>query len=263
MEPLELSVVVPAYDEEKNLPVLAGEIKAVLGGLGIDYEVLYVDDGSTDGTPRILAALAAADPHVRVLRLRENSGQSAAMAAGFRHARGRLVVTLDADLQNDPADIPAMLGALDDGCDVVCGVRQERQDDWLRRVSSRIANGVRNRFTHESVTDVGCTLRVYRSDLVRELPMFNGMHRFLPTLLRLDGARIKEVPVRHRPRRFGQPKYNIRNRIWHALVDLFAVRWMQSRWIDRRAVEEVGPWMPVTFGSLSDSPVKDSSSHAS
>jgi len=240
--PLDLSLVIPVYNEEDNVPVLAGEITAALDGRGLRYEVMFVDDGSTDGSPRVLAELAAREPRFRVLRLARNSGQSAAMAIGFRHARGRLTATLDSDLQNDPADIPRLLDELDDAVDVVCGVRARRRDDWLRRLSSRVANAVRNRLTAESIADVGCTLRVYRTPFVAELPMFTGMHRFLPTLLRLEGARIKEVPVNHRPRLHGTPKYNIRNRIWRALVDLFAVRWMQRRWIDLRAVEEVGPW---------------------
>jgi glycosyltransferase involved in cell wall biosynthesis len=195
----------------------------------------------------VLAELAARDRRLRVLRLPRNRGQSAALAIGFRHARGRLAATLDADLQNDPADLPRLLAELENGAageavDVVCGVRAKRQDTWVRRVSSRVANGVRNRLTAESIADVGCTLRVYRTAFVADLPMFDGMHRFLPTLLRLAGARIKEVPVHHRPRLHGTPKYNIRNRIWRALVDLFAVRWMQRRWIDLRAVEEVAVW---------------------
>lgn len=258
----DLSVVVPVYNEKDNLPELAAEISAALDGLPLEHEVLFVDDGSTDDTPEVLRRLAAADHRVRVLRLTENSGQSAAMAIGFRHARGALTATLDADLQNDPADLPRLLDHLHPGVDVVCGVRAKRRDNWVRRLSSRVANGVRNWATRESIADVGCTLRLYRTEFVRDLPMFTGMHRFLPTLLRLDGARIEEVPVNHRPRRHGEPKYNIRNRIWRALVDLFAVRWMQRRWIDRRAVEEVEEWTRKRSGSPSDSSDKPSSSPA-
>jgi glycosyltransferase involved in cell wall biosynthesis len=258
----ELSVIVPVYDEEENLPVLAAELTAALDPLGLDYEVIYVDDGSTDGSPAVLAGLAAAGPRVRVLRHRRNSGLSAALDAGFRHARGALLATLDSDLQNDPADLPRLLAELE-GCDVVCGVRARRHDDWVRRVSSRIANWVRNRLTREAIADVGCTLRVYRAPFVARVPMFRGMHRFLPTLLRLAGAHIREVPVNHRPRRYGSPKYNIRNRIWRAIGDLFAVRWMQRRWIDRRLVEEVPRWNPEPSGSSSASPDRRSSSAAS
>lgn len=254
----DLSVVVPVFNEEDNLPLLAEEIAAALDGAGareeaLLYEVLFVDDGSTDDSPRVLAELASRDRRLRVLRLARNRGQSAAMAIGFRHARGRLTATLDADLQNDPADLPRLLAELDGGdggeVDVVCGVRAKRRDSWVRRISSRVANGVRNRLTAESIADVGCTLRVYRTRFVADLPMFTGMHRFLPTLLRLAGARVKEVPVHHRPRLHGSPKYNIRNRIWGALVDLFAVRWMQRRWIDLRAVEEVVVWETTSSAS--------------
>lgn len=243
----DLSVIVPVYDEEESLPELAREIAAALDPTGLDYEVIYADDGSTDGSPAVLAALAAADRRVRVLRIRRNSGLSAALDAGFAHARAPVLVTLDADLQNDPAEIPRLLAELAD-CDVVCGVRARRRDDWLRRASSRIANAVRNRLTGESIADVGCTLRAYRAPFVARVPMFDGIHRFLPTLLRLAGARVRQVPVHHRPRLHGRPKYNIRNRIRRALIDLFAVRWMQRRWIDRRLVEEVPRCTPDSSG---------------
>ena len=234
----ELSLVIPVFNEEENLPVLAAEIRAALAPLGRPYEVIFVDDGSRDASPAVLARLAQADTAIRVLRQGRNAGQSAALDAGFRHARGAVVVTLDADLQNDPADIPRLLAELDH-FDLVCGVRQTRRDSWVRRVSSRVANRVRNRVTHETVTDVGCTLRACRAEHLRRIPVFNGMHRFLPTLLRLAGARVTEVPVNHRPRLHGQPKYNIRNRIWRATADLFGVRWLQTRWIDRTLAAEV------------------------
>jgi len=260
--PPELSVIVPVYNEQESLRPLAAELRAALDPLGVAYESIWVDDGSTDGGPAVLAAMAAEDPRVRVVRIGRNSGLSAALDAGFTHARAPVLVTLDGDLQNDPADIPRLLAELGD-CDVVCGVRARRRDNWLRRISSRIANGVRNRLTRESIADVGCTLRAYRAPFVARVPMFTGIHRFLPTLLRLAGARVKEVPVHHRPRLHGEPKYNIRNRIRRALVDLFAVRWMQRRWIDRRLVEEVTRWAPTPPGTPSASPDKLSSSAAS
>ncbi len=237
---LRLSIVVPAFNEAENLEPLHRDIRSSLGDLEIDHEILFVDDGSTDSTPRILDRIATHDPSVRIVRLTRNSGQTAAFAAGFRAAKGEVIATLDADLQNDPADLPRLLAELED-CDVVCGVRQNRRDGWLRRVSSRIANGVRNRLTDESITDVGCSLRVFRRTLVEDLPLFTGMHRFLPTLLRLQGGRIREVPVHHRPRLHGESKYGVRNRLWVGLADLFAVRWMQRRWIDRTAAVEVTP----------------------
>lgn len=258
----EISVVIPVYNEEENLPVLAEEIRAAMATVSRPYEVLLVDDGSTDTSPAVMARLAREDPRIRVLRQRRNSGQSAALDAGFRHARGGIVVTLDADLQNDPADIPRLLERMD-GFDVVSGVRARRRDNWIRRVSSKIANGIRNRVTHESVTDVGCTLRAMRIEYLRRIPVFNGMHRFLPTLLRMEGARVTEVPVNHRPRLHGQPKYNIRNRIFRALADLFGVRWMQTRWVDRRLAEEVDVWNTTPSGSPSGSSDRPSSSDAS
>lgn len=236
-----VSVVVPACNEEESLPVLVAEIRDALVSARVAYEVVLVDDGSRDRTLEVMLELAAADPAVRVLRQQPNRGQSAALQAGWRAARGEVVVTLDADLQNDPADVPRLLAALDEGFDVVNGVRVDRKDTWVRLVSSKIANAVRNRLTGDSVTDVGCTLRAVRTELLRDLPMFTGLHRFLPTLLKLRGARVTEVPVAHRPRRFGETKYGIHNRLWRALADLMAVRWMQRRWIDTRGVEEVTP----------------------
>jgi glycosyltransferase involved in cell wall biosynthesis len=260
----EISLVIPVYNEEPNLPPLAGEIRRTMQALGRPYEVLLVDDGSTDGSLAAMIRLASQDPAVRVIRQARNAGQSAALDAGFRHARGTIVVTLDADLQNDPADIPLLLARLEGGgesggaCDVVCGVRVGRRDGWVRRLSSGIANAVRNRLTHESVADVGCTLRACRAEYLRRIPAWKGMHRFLPTLLRMEGARIAEVDVSHRPRRFGKPKYNIRNRIWRASADLLGVRWLQSRWIDRRLAEEVEVCNQTAIGSPSD--CSDSSS---
>jgi len=258
----EISVVIPVYNEEENLPILAAEVQGALHAVGRPYEVIYVDDGSSDDSSGILIELAREDPAVRVIRQRRNSGQSAALDAGFRFARGGIVVTLDADLQNDPADIPRLLERLG-SYDVVCGVRANRRDTWVRKLSSRIANGVRNRLTHDAVTDVGCTLRACRAEYLQRVPMFTGMHRFLPTLLKMEGARVTEVPVHHRPRLHGQPKYNIRNRIWRALADLFAVRWMQKRWIDRRLSEEIDAWNTTPSGSPSDSSAKPSSSAVS
>jgi glycosyltransferase involved in cell wall biosynthesis len=260
--PPEVSIVIPVFNEEENLPILAGEIRAALAGTGRSYEVLWVDDGSTDGSLAVLAELARQDPHVRVLRFARNAGQSAALAAGFERARGEIVVTLDADLQNDPADIPRLLAemASPPGWDLVSGVREKRRDSWVRRLSSRIANRVRNWATDERIADVGCSLKAYRAEYLKRVPMFTGMHRFLPTLVRLDGARVREVPVNHRPRLHGKTKYSIRNRLFRSLADLFAVRWMQRRWIDRRLLEEITDWNPGTSGSPSAFSASPSSS---
>jgi dolichol-phosphate mannosyltransferase len=175
-----------------------------------------------------LQDLAGKDPRCRVIALETNSGQSAALDAGFRAVRGELVVSMDGDLQNDPADIPRLLAELE-RADVVNGVRIERVDSLLRRLSSRIANGIRNWATGETVTDVGCSLRAMRSDQLRRIKLYRGMHRFLPTLLRMEGARVVEIPVSHRARRHGRSSYGVANRAWVGLVDLIAVRWMQSR----------------------------------
>jgi len=258
----DISLVIPVYNEEENLPVLAAEIRDAMSGVGRPYEVIYVDDGSTDDSPEVLRRLALEDPHTRILRQRRNGGQSAALDAGFRFARGGIVVTLDADLQNDPADIPRLLEQMD-RFDVVSGVRANRQDTWVRKVSSKIANRIRNKVTHESVTDVGCTLRAARAEYLRRIPVFNGMHRFLPTLLRMEGANVTEVPVHHRPRLHGQPKYGISNRIWRALGDLFGVRWLQTRWIDRRISEEIDVWNTASSTNTSGSGSASSDSRSS
>ena len=223
-----LSVVVPIHDEAESLLVLHAELTAALKDFAGGVEFVLVDDGSTDGSLEILRALQRDDSRVRLVALDGNHGQSAALAAGFEAARGEFTATLDADLQNDPADILRMLALLD-GADVVNGVRVRRSDGFTRRVSSRIANGFRNWMTQESVTDVGCSLRVVRTSYLKRVRPFQGMHRFLPTLLRLDGARVIEVPVTHRPRRFGQSKYGIGNRLFVGLVDVFGVRWLQRR----------------------------------
>jgi glycosyltransferase involved in cell wall biosynthesis len=223
-----LSVVVPVYDEADNIGPLHREVDAALAGVEGGVEFIYVDDGSRDGSGERLLELAKRDQRVRVIRFDGNQGQSAALDAGFRAVRGEFTVTLDADLQNDPADIPRLLEALD-RADVVNGVRMKRRDSRVRKISSRIANGFRNWVTRESVTDVGCSLRVMRSSYLREVKLYRGMHRFLPTLLRMEGATVIEVPVSHRMRRHGVSKYGISNRLFVGIVDVFAVRWMQNR----------------------------------
>jgi dolichol-phosphate mannosyltransferase len=223
-----LSVVVPFFDEQGNVSALHGELVAALAGVNGGVELLYVDDGSRDGTGEALAKLAAADARVRVLSFAQNRGQTAALAAGFAAARGEVIATLDGDGQNDPADLPRLLAALG-AADVVNGVRTQRQDSWLRKLSSRIANGVRNWATGERVSDVGCSLRVMRAPFVKRVKLYRGLHRFLPTLLRMEGARLAELPVSHRPRRAGRSKYGVSNRLFVALADLMAVRWMQKR----------------------------------
>jgi len=231
--------VVPVFEERDNLEALHRELDAALSGVAGGVEFVYVDDGSRDGSGERLGELAKRDARVRVLSFERNCGQTAAFAAGFEAARGEVVATLDADLQNDPADLPRLLAALD-RADVVNGVRASRRDGLVRKVSSRIGNGFRNWVTHETVSDVGCSLRVMRASYLRRVKLYRGMHRFLPTLLRLEGARVTELPVNHRPRRHGRSKYGIANRLFVGLADVFAVRWMQQRNLHWR-LREPGP----------------------
>lgn len=239
----EVSIVLPVFNERDNLGPLLAEIRTALESAGRRYEVLAVDDASTDGSAATLEALKTAHPQLRLLRHRRNCGQSAAFAAGFAHARGAVVVMLDADGQNDPHDIPALLDALRPGIDCVTGVRRKRQDSAVKRFSSRIANAYRNWITGDHVTDAGCTFRAVRRAALREVPVFNGLHRFLPTILRRQGFRVVEIPVNHRPRTRGVSKYGVGNRLWRGLRDCFAMRWYAARAIpaDRLFPEDVGP----------------------
>jgi dolichol-phosphate mannosyltransferase len=229
--PPRVSVMIPVYNEEESLATLHRELDAALASVAGGAEIVFVDDGSKDRSLAVLREIAEKDPRVRVVVLDGNHGQTAAFAAGFDAVRGEITVTLDADLQNDPADIPRLIAKLDaEGADVVNGVRQKRRDSWVRLVSSRIANNARNWVTNESVTDVGCSLRAMRTEYVKRVRLFRNMHRFLPTLLRMEGAtKVIEMPVAHRERRYGVSKYGIGNRLWVGIVDLFGVRWMQAR----------------------------------
>ncbi|NOT28955.1 MAG: glycosyltransferase family 2 protein [Planctomycetes bacterium] len=235
-EPFELSLVVPAFDEEPNLRLLYERIVAVFGARP-SWELVLVDDGSRDGTGKVMRELALADPRVVAVFFEKNCGQTAALAAGVREARGSRIATLDADLQNDPADLPALLALLE-GHDAVVGYRLRRRDTFVRRASSRFANWVRNRISGDRIRDTGCSLKVFRAEALRAIPWFEGMHRFLPTLLRYQGFRVIEAPVGHHPRHAGQSKYGIQNRAWRAFKDLLAVRWMRTRMI-RSSVREV------------------------
>jgi glycosyltransferase involved in cell wall biosynthesis len=227
----ELSVVVPLYDEQDNLEPLVDELTRVLRSTGVPFEVILVNDGSRDGSARKIGELAPRFPELRALHFKENRGQTAACDAGFKHARGAIVVMMDADLQNDPADIPKLLGALD-GRDAAVGYRTRRRDTWLRRLSSTVANGIRNRLTRDDIIDTGCSLKAFRREAIASLTLYHGMHRFLPTLLRIEGFSVVQVPVNHRPRTAGRSKYGIWNRAPRALADLFAVRWMKKRHLD-------------------------------
>jgi len=225
---LHLSLVIPVYNERENLEPLITEIERSLQGRGWRYEILMIDDGSVDGSGEALLAMRRGHPALRVIRFARNSGQTAAMDAGFHRARGTVVVTLDADLQNDPADIPKLVQAIE-GWDAVVGVRVGRRDTLVRRVSSRVANYVRNRLSDETIEDTGCSLKAYRREALERLKLYNGLHRFLPTLLRMEGYRVRELPVGHRPRIHGRSKYGIPNRLVPSFMDLLAVRWMKKR----------------------------------
>ncbi|MCB9915848.1 MAG: glycosyltransferase family 2 protein [Planctomycetes bacterium] len=233
-----LSLVAPVYDEEANLRPLHDAVVAALADVE-SWELVLVDDGSRDGSAALIHELAAADPRVVGVFFDENRGQTAAMGVGLQLARGELIVTLDADLQNDPADIPGMLAVLGD-YDAVVGYRVKRNDTWLRRVSSRIANGVRNWISRDSIRDTGCSLKLFRAEAIQVVPLFEGLHRFFPTLLRYHGFRVLEHPVSHRPRVAGTSKYGVMNRAWRAFKDLLAVRWMHGRLIRVPLAEVTG-----------------------
>ena len=218
-----VSVVVPLYNEEQSVAMLQRELADAL--TGVDYEIIFVDDGSQDET----VARIAADPRTRVLRFEKNAGQSAAIFAGLQAVRSEVAVLIDGDLQNDPADIPRLLAEISRGADLVCGYRAQRKDTLLKRITSRVANFVRSRFTRDGVRDTGCTLKAMRRDCIAALVPFKGMHRFIPALVKGAGYSLVEIPVNHRRRRFGQSKYGLGDRALRATVDMFGVRWLLSR----------------------------------
>jgi len=238
MDRVSLSIVIPAYNEAENVPTLLDQLRSALTGWPGGVEILFVDDGSTDATLSLLRAEQSRDARIRVAHFKRNLGQTAAMAAGFRLARGQAVVTLDGDLQNDPADIPGLLEMLKDW-DAVCGVRTHRHDGWWKRLSSRLANGFRNWATGDNIIDTGCTLKAYRRECLEGLELYHGMHRFLPTLLRMRGYRVTQVSVNHRPRLRGTTKYGTWDRLVKGLGDVWAVRWMKKNRIDCGGLLEV------------------------
>ena len=227
-----ISVVVPIKDERDNLLALTGQLLKVLQSReesnASPFEIIYVDDGSTDGSSQILDRLAAEHPVVTVLHFDRNHGQSAGFDAGFKRSNGVLVVTMDGDLQNDPEDIGTLLPYARE-YDLVCGWRTERHDTLMRKISSRVANAVRNVVTGDRVHDTGCSLKIFRRCVIERLQLFNGMHRFFPALALMHGFTVIEVPVRHHPRTHGISKYGVGNRLFRGLYDLMAVRWMQTR----------------------------------
>lgn len=223
-----ISFVIPVFNESANIPPLFDELRAVADALGATYEIIFVDDGSTDGSVEVIRELARTAGAVRGIAFHENRGQSAALGAGFAAANGEIVITLDADMQNDPADIPRMLDRLGP-YDMINGWRKDRKDTLSKRLGSRLGNAVRNAMTGDSIRDTGCSLKVMRASMLKKVKMFRGLHRFLPALMRMEGARIMELPVNHRPRTRGQSKYTNLRRGIEGFQDLLAVCWMQRR----------------------------------
>lgn len=237
-EKIEISVVVPVYNEEENLPVLIPQIVEVLESLGKAYEMIFVDDGSVDRSRQILKDMAKIYPQMHVIGFKKNCGETAAGAAGLKEARGEIVITMDADLQNDPKDIPRMLEYFKD-YDMVTGWREKREDSWVKRITSKIANLIRNWLSGDNIKDSGCTFRAYRRECLQNIKLFRGMHRFMPTLVKMEGFRVIEIPITHHPRKFGVSKYTTWNRMWCAFIDLLAVRWMKSRHIHYEIEERI------------------------
>jgi glycosyltransferase involved in cell wall biosynthesis len=223
-----LSMVIPVYNEEESVQPLYRRTQKACDPLGMVYEIIFVDDGSQDGTFGILAEIHRRDARVKVLRLRKNFGQTAAMAAGFAYAKGDVIISLDGDLQNDPADIPRLLAKLEEGFDVVCGWRERRQDKfWSRRVPSVAANWLIGTITGVHIHDNGCSLKAYRASVIKNVALYGEMHRFIPAMSTLSGARIAEITVDHHPRRFGKSKYGI-GRVWRVALDIVTVKMLTS-----------------------------------
>ncbi len=235
-----LSIIIPYRDEAPSLRELHAELSEVVDGFPFESEIIFVDDASEDEGGAIVRHLVAHDPRVRALTLTPHSGQSAALSAGFRAARGEIIATLDADLQNVPADLVRLMAALDaaEGADCVCGVRQLRQDSLAKRLGSRAANTVRRFVLSDGISDIGCSIRVMRASSLSRVKLFRGGHRFLPALLAMEGARIIELPVRHLARRHGSSKYGLLRRLIEGLFDLLAVYWMKNR-TNRHEVKEL------------------------
>jgi glycosyltransferase involved in cell wall biosynthesis len=234
-----LSLVIPVYNEQENVPALLQRVGSALVQIRRPFEVIVCDDGSTDDTARLLDEGQRRYEWLRVLRMARNGGQSAAFDAGFKAARGQVIATIDGDLQNDPEEIPRLLPMLD-GYDMITGWRKDRHDSRFRRFQTRIANGIRNWLSHETIHDSACSLKLYKRHCLDGMQLFVGMHRFLPTLVKMRGFSVLETPVKHSARFAGTPKYGFRNRAWRAFIDLLAVRWMKRRYL-RYEVREIVP----------------------
>lgn len=239
----QLSICVPVYNEAENLPLLHEAIVKVVDPINLSMELILVDDGSKDGSWAAIEALVAKDARVRGIKFASNCGETAASDAGLRAARGKYVMTMDADLQNDPADIPKFIQTLEQGWDCVCGTRvatRGKGDSFIRVASSRIANWVRNKLSKENITDAGCTYRAFKRGCVDRLKLYRGLHRFIPTLLKMEGYTVTEVSVTNNPRLHGESKYGVWNRLFKSFRDLLAIRWMKSRLLGYQVEVEVG-----------------------
>jgi len=245
---IDISVVVPVYNEAENLPELAKQIHSALDAGPWSYEVLLVDDGSRDGSRDIIRELAAADPRVQGILFRRNFGQTAAMQAGFDHAQGQVLIPMDADLQNDPADIPKLMAKLDEGYDIVSGWRAERKEGVIRRIPSKIANNILRNISGVDIHDTGCTLKAYRREVMEPVRLYGQLHRFIPALASAYGARITEIPVTHHPRIHGVSKYGI-GRTTKVILDLMLLKFLLVSLT--RPIHAFGRWALLSFGLAS------------
>jgi glycosyltransferase involved in cell wall biosynthesis len=224
----DLSVIAPLYNEEESVGPLYRAIIGALDPMGMSYEILFVDDGSRDGTFGKAKDLAGKDAHLRVIRFRRNYGQTPAMAAGIDHARGKILITMDGDLQNDPRDIPLFIEKIGEGFDIVCGIREKRQDKLItRKIPSKVANWLIGKVTGVPIRDNGCSLKAYRSDVIKAIPLYSEMHRFIPAMASIAGSRIAQIPVRHHARKYGKSKYGL-SRIYKVLLDLLMIKTVVS-----------------------------------
>jgi glycosyltransferase involved in cell wall biosynthesis len=239
MDNIDISVAIPVYNEIDSLEELVARVEASLTKIGRNWELVLVDDGSSDGSFAKIRELKTSRPWLRGLKFSKNNGQTAAMAAGIRAARGALIITLDADLQNDPADIPLLLAGIEQGYTAAVGWRKKRNDTMIRRLSSRFANWVRNVVSSETIKDTGCSLKAFRAEAIKPIELFEGMHRFLPTLVKMNGGTVIEIEVSHHPRQKGVSKYNVWNRVFRSFLDLLAIRWMKWRKLRYQIDEQI------------------------
>lgn len=232
------SVIIPIKNEEENIVDLIEELEPVMSHLGKNWELICIDDGSTDRSLSILKMLCERKPYLRIISFSQNFGQSSAFSAGFQAARGELIITLDGDRQNDPSDIPKLVAAIGD-CDMVVGWRVHRQDPMQKKWISKFSNWIRSRVCQDGMHDTGCSLKIYRKEALKKIKMYKGMHRFLPALFLIEGLKIKEIPVKHRQRIRGKTKYHFLNRSIGPFLDLFAVWWMRKRALKYEIREEI------------------------